>query len=236
MRAVILEDDPSDVQKLLQYFDRYTQERGQDVQTFCYNSPISFLTDYRSQYDLLVLDIQMPDMTGMQVAEKIRLVDEQAMIVFITSLAQYAIAGYRVRALDYILKPVSYFDFTYMMDKAFTQLQSRAQKSVVVNSKLGTTRIPVSSILYAEVQNHRLSIHTSKESVEAWCSLSALEEQLPDGMFARINAGITVNLNAVLSVVNDAVLLPGVSLPLSRRRKKDFCENLARYFGGIGHE
>lgn len=235
MRAAILEDDPSAAQRVVQYFERYAQEKKQTIQTSYFQTPGSFLAEYKSQYDLILLDIQMPGMNGMRVAEMIRNTDEKVLMVFITRLSQYAIEGYKVRALDYILKPVSYFDFSYMLDRAFQQLQSQERLSIVVNNKWGSSRILVSSIRYIEVQNHKLFIHTAEETIEAWGALTTLENELPPGMFSRVNAGVSVNLNAVVSVTGESVVLTGETIPLSRRKKKDFCENLARYFGGKGY-
>ena len=235
MNVVIVEDDVLASNMLVSFFTDYTIEKGREIKIDCYNSPHQFLEEFKSQYDLVLLDIQMPGLSGIQVAEKIRQTDENIIIVFITEIAQYAIAGYKVRAMDYILKPVSFYDFSYMVDNAFKILKSREQKSIVVTSKQCLVKILISSIYFIEVQNHKLYIHTNSETYETWASLSSIESELPQEMFSRINSGVTVNLNHVLSVNNDSVILPCGELPLSRRRKKEFCSNLARYFGGTLH-
>ena len=235
MNVVIVEDDVFASNMLVSFFTDYTIEKGREVKIDCYNSPQQFLDEFKSQYDLVLLDIQMPGLSGIQVAEKIRQTDENIIIVFITEIAQYAIAGYKVRAMDYILKPVSFYDFSYMVDNAFKIIKSREQKSIVVTSKQCLVKILISSIYFIEVQNHKLYIHTNSETYETWASLSSIESELPQEMFSRINSGVTVNLNHVLSVNNDSVILPCGELPLSRRRKKEFCSNLARYFGGTLH-
>ena len=124
LRAAILEDDPSAVQRVRQFVSKYAQEKEQLIEVVHFPTPSSFFAEFKSQYDLILLDIQMPEMNGMKAAEKIRLSDQRVLLVFITRLSQFALEGYKVHALDYLLKPVSYFDLSYMLDKAFQQLQS----------------------------------------------------------------------------------------------------------------
>jgi DNA-binding LytR/AlgR family response regulator len=136
-----------------------------------------------------------------------------------------------VEALDFILKPISYFEFSNMMDKVVKTLQQREFDSLIVCTNRETRRIRVAQVAYIEVQRHKLFYHLQDEVLEAWGSLAALEESLPDKMFSRINSGTIVNLNHVLSVREDEVVLSKETLPLSRRRKKEFLSDLAHYFG-----
>ena len=236
MNVVIVEDDVFASNMLVSFFTDYTIEKGREVKIDCYNSPQQFLDEFKSQYDLVLLDIQMPGLSGIQVAEKIRQTDENIIIVFIT-LASIIIPMFWPYSYDSMLgmtpgKPV---DNSFKVDNAFKIIKSREQKSIVVTSKQCLVKILISSIYFIEVQNHKLYIHTNSETYETWASLSSIESELPQEMFSRINSGVTVNLNHVLSVNNDSVILPCGELPLSRRRKKEFCSNLARYFGGTLH-
>ncbi|MCD7856293.1 MAG: LytTR family DNA-binding domain-containing protein [Clostridiales bacterium] len=232
MRTAIVEDERPAAERLGQYCANYEAETGRHIVTDTFADPAAFLEQYSPAYDLVLLDIQMPGMNGMRLAERLREMDSKVLIVFVTNMAQYAVQGYQVAALDFILKPISYFQFSRMMDRAFRCLEQRNPASLIVTSKRDTYRIPVADICYIESQNHKLLIHREGGVLEAWTALSAVEESLPPRQFSRVNAGMLVNLGKVAGVQRDNVqLLSGEELPIARRRKKEFCANLAYYYG-----
>ena len=234
MRIAIVEDQQDEIARLERYLERLRQEVSLSLETDAFQDPVQFLESYRLNYDLILLDIRMPGMTGMEVAQRIRQKDTGVEIVFITSLAQYAIDGYRVQALDYLLKPVTYFEFRRAMDRALKKAESNKEESILLQVDRQPKRVTVSDILYLESADHKLSVHLAGgDSMTCWCTLSALLEQLPQGQFSRINSGTAVNLQAVDGLRGDDVrLINGVTLPVSRRQKKLFCTELAAYFGG----
>ena len=101
------------------------------------------------------MDIQMPGMTGMEAAKRIRKVDPDVMILFITSLTQYAIAGYAVNAFDYIVKPLRHASFFAKIARVFRALdRSRSDAALTISAKEEKRRVPIRDILYIEVNNH----------------------------------------------------------------------------------
>lgn len=236
MNVAIVEDDSQAAETLKRYFSNYAEQHQQKINVITYGDPVEFLSCYRANFDVLVLDIQMPGINGMRLAERIRSQDAEVIIVFVTSMAKYAVDGYKVGAIDFLLKPVSYFEFSKMLDKVLRGLARRELPSVMVNMKREIRRLPAASIHYIEVQDHRLYIHMDDgDVVEAWMSLAQIERVLPAAMFSKINVGVLVNLNAILGVRNEQVILPNAALPLSRRRKKELCKELAFYFGENSH-
>lgn len=232
MRTAIVEDERPATERLKQYCAAYGAEKRKRIATDTFSDPAAFLEQYSASYDLVLLDIQMPGMNGMRLAERLREMDSEVLIVFVTNMAQYAVQGYQVAALDFILKPISYFQFSRMMDRAFRCLEQRNPASLIVTSKRDTHRIPVADICYIESQNHKLLIHKEDGVLEAWMALSTVEESLPPHQFSRVNAGMLVNLGKVAGVQRDNVqLLSGEELPIARRRKKEFCADLAYYYG-----
>ena len=119
VRIGILEDEAAYSERLQTYLKQYQTENPDfSYTTAVYTTGIALLTKFASQFDLLFLDIQLPDMTGIEVARRIREKDESVMILFTTNYSQYAIDGYSVRAFDYMLKPLSYQPFSSKLSRA----------------------------------------------------------------------------------------------------------------------
>ena len=129
LRAAIVEDEPVYAQLLESYFTRWCADKGITGSVSVFTNPILFLDPYRAEYQVVFMDIQMPHMNGMEVARKLRALDANVLLIFVTSLAQYAIQGYEVRAFDYVLKPLSYPDFMMKMSRVEHQMQMNRRLS-----------------------------------------------------------------------------------------------------------
>ena len=112
-RIGIAEDDPSFQKTISEYIERYKKETNIDIQASFFQDGNDLVFKYEPIYDVLLLDIVMPKMKGMDAAREIRKRDQRVLIIFITNMAQYAINGYEVGALDFVLKPIKYFSFSY---------------------------------------------------------------------------------------------------------------------------
>ena len=117
------------------------------------------MTDYRPRYDLVFLDIQMPDLDGMTVSRKIRQVDDQIPIVFITNMSSMAVQGYSVDALDFIIKPIRYGAFEAMMRRAVKRIGT-AKRHLMLKTPDGLVRLQLEDIVYLEVRDHQVSYST----------------------------------------------------------------------------
>lgn len=117
MRIAIVEDEKAYRNTLLEYLRQFQEESGMDIEVKEYENGNLIMWDYRPYYDAVFMDIEMPGMDGMEAARCIRKVDEQVIIVFITNVARYAVQGYEVGALDFIVKPVTYTSFKMKMQK-----------------------------------------------------------------------------------------------------------------------
>ena len=125
IRIAIVEDDRVYAGTLQEYLCRYEKESGEIIQSTLFEDGEDIAVGYRAEYDIILMDIEMQFMDGMSAAETIRKVDEEVTIIFITNMAQYAIRGYSVNALDYVLKPVSYFAFSQRLDRAVSRLRKK---------------------------------------------------------------------------------------------------------------
>ena len=187
--------------------------------------------DYHSQFDIILMDVEMRFMDGMTAAEMIRQTDKDVVIIFITNMPQYAIRGYAVEALDYILKPVSYFAFSQRLARAISRMKKREQKALIVPIKGGNIRLDASSIFYIESQGHDIIYHTSSGEHISSGTMKELEETLTPLHFFRGSKWYLINLQQVEGFENgNATLKNGKVIPLSRGRKKEFMEALAQYW------
>ena len=124
----IVEDEDSCAKQMEEYLARYADESGEVFETVRFCDGDEILENYRAQYDIILMDVQMKFMDGMTAAEEIRKVDPEVVIIFITNMAQYAIRGYAVDALDYVLKPVSYVAFSQRLERATGRMKRRARR------------------------------------------------------------------------------------------------------------
>lgn len=228
MRTAIVEDMAENTEILQNYLQRYGEETGTPMQITSFQNGMDFITDYHPIWDLILLDIEMPLMNGMETARKIRQMDPDVLIIFITCMAQYAIEGYSVRALDYILKPVHYYSFSSKLDQVREILSARQKKKILINTRNGQIRLSPEHLLYVEVQDHTLCYHTQQEPLYATGnqSLSRLAEELSDCGFARCHQAFLVNLQYVVRYDKNTVCLSSATLPMSRTYYKPFTQAL----------
>ena len=234
MKVVILEDDAVQAGQINGYLAQYQQQHdGFQVMAKTYSTGRRLLEEYSPDTDLLLLDIQLPDMLGIDVARQIRQRDSRVMIIFVTNLAQYAIEGYSVQAFDYVLKPVNAFSFGKKLERAIRVL-SHAENDLKleIRSKNGSRWIAANTVAYIEVRSHEVCIHTGQESIRQWGTLAQYETQLKPLHFIRCNASFLVNPKYVRTVVRDQAEVAGDLLPISRTFRKDFLNTLAQYKGG----
>lgn len=234
LKIMILEDEKAQSDKLMQYLSNYRNEHSEFAYVAeIYDRGIPFLEAYKCDADLIFLDIRVPDLPGMDVAKRIRQVDQDVMIVFVTNLTQYAIEGYSVEAFDYILKPIQYASFSAKLDRALRMLSYREPEiSLTFREKEGGKRIPAGTITYVEVCAHDLLFHTGNGAIKQWGTLSKYEALLKSAHFARCHTSYLVNLKFVRSIRKDSVDVAGVLLPISRPRRKEFLTAFAQYKGG----
>ncbi|MBO6285529.1 MAG: response regulator, partial [Bacilli bacterium] len=145
-RIAIVENEPADAEKLHALLDRYFQEVKESFSIDTYGNAFDFIED-APKYNLVFMDIEMPGITGMEASFKIRESNESLpLIIFVTNMAQFAIDGYKVSALDFCLKPITYEDLFIPMEKARSILQLGKERYYIVKTKTELIKIPVSKI------------------------------------------------------------------------------------------
>lgn len=221
-RIAIVEDEAAVREQLAGYVQRYTRQYGTPFEVTEFADGMEILEDYRPQFDIIFLDVEMKHLDG------------GVLIVFITNMAQYAIRGYAVGALDYVLKPVPYFAFSQQLQKALGQLKKRERHYLAVAVDGGMRRLDAAEIYYLESEGHKVHFYTEKEDFVVPGTLKNYEEKLVGRAFARCNSGYLVNLAQVSGVQQDMVQVGPYTLQISRPRRKAFMAGLADYIGGAG--
>ena len=118
MKIAIVDDEKKATGLIKKYIDQFTVEYHFEIQVSVFHNPQDFLEKYTKDYDLVFLDVEMAGINGIETAKELRRVDGNVVLMFITNMAQYAIHGYEVEAVDYVLKPLSYADFSMKLQKA----------------------------------------------------------------------------------------------------------------------
>lgn len=227
----VVEDNPEDIDTFRQYLSQYQDEHGSEFQISYYQNGADFLEHYQTDTDIVFMDIEMPVMNGMETAHALRKLDSQVVLVFVTSLAQYAIQGYMVRALDYVVKPVSYAHFSVKMNRILQNLPMRDDWHIIP-TKDGNIRIAYSRIYYVESNNHQIIFHTAEGTFQYRATLQSIEQAMRGHGFSRPNNSFLVNLFHVQAVRNDCLTIRGIEMSIGRSRRNSFLNDFSAYLGG----
>ena len=227
-RIAIVEDDRDFAEKLIGYLEEYGKEHNIVFQARYFQDGEDIAENYRSGFDLILMDIQMRFMSGMEAARKIRETDTEVLIVFITNEAQFAIEGYSVRAFDYLLKPLPYSVFSAKMDRIMTQMKQTTEDYLLLPLSDGAQRVDIRRILYVESRGHTMEIHTKDGVVRTNLKMGSLEEKLAERNFFRCHKGYLVNLEQVEKLEEYDCIIGTERIPVSRRRKTELLEALTR--------
>lgn len=172
------------------------------------------------------------DLPGWYVSsEEIRRADPEVLIIFITNSPQYAIKGYAVQALDYILKPLSYYAFCQRMNHVRELLGRRQKHFLTVPCAGGVQKLDVSDIYYVEICDHDLLFHTKQGEVHSTGSMRDVEQKLPPENFFRSSKAYLVNLEHVDGIQDEDAIVNGDRVQISRAKRKAFLAALNHYMG-----
>lgn len=228
----IVEDEDLAAQALIDHIKQYEAQTGQRFHIFRFSNGADFLKDYRAVYAVVFLDVQMPKMNGLETALQLRRCDKNASIIFITNLVQYALKGYEVDAVSYLIKPVSYYDFSMKFKKALDIYLLNEDRSFTVNTPGGLCRISTDKLMYVEIMNHRLFYHLIDDVIEMTGVLSGVEQQLNRFGFLRCNKCYLVNPKFIVKVKSSTVQVGDNLLQISRPRRAAFLAELANWYAG----
>ena len=209
IRIAMVEDEAAVREQLMGYVQRYTRQYGTEFSVTEFADGVDILENYRPVYDIVFLDVEMKHLDGMETAR-------------------------RIRALDYVLKPVPYFAFSQQLQKAVEKVSRHARHYLAVPVEGGLRRLDTVQIYYLESEGHRVHFYTEDGEFTAPGALKTFEEKLSACPFARCNSGYLVNLAQVRGVQQGVVEVGPYELQVSRPKRKSFLAALADHIGGEG--
>jgi len=224
----VVEDDAPTRNRMLAHLARYQETSGESFTVSSFADGRDLLASFRSNFDIVFMDIEMEHVDGMSAARRIRETDDQAIIVFVTNAPQYAIAGYEVGALSYLVKPVSYGAFALEIRRCLDRLARRKRREVMFVVDGEHLRLDTRDILYLESDKHRVTVHTLTGDHSVVGSLRSFVDMMTPAGFHRCNSGFLVNLRHVTGVhQNICRMRGGGELIISRPRRSGFLTALA---------
>ena len=233
VNVTVVEDNASDAAVLADMLAKYSAENGVKFRVTTYGDAYGFLENYRAGTDIIFMDIELPGLNGMDAAKKLREADPGVTLMFVTNMAQFAVNGYEVDALDFIVKPIIYAQFRLKLGRALNRIGLADDVALPVKTTDGFVSVSASRLKYVEVMGHKLIYHTTDGNVESSGSLYKIESLLSKAHFVRCNSCYLVNLRYVRSINKLTTVVGGDELKISYARRKEYRAAVAAYLGGL---
>lgn len=197
-----------------------------------FSTGTAFLGSYSQDYDIVFMDIEMPGMDGMECARALRKMDTSVVLIFVTNLAQFAITGYEVEALDFILKPINKYSFAMKVKRAVARTSKRHDEFIAVKTEGETRSVRIASIKYLEVTGHYVVYHTTEGDVTEYITLKDVYGKINRSYFVYASRSFLVNLRYVTAVNRETVSLGEDEVLISRPQRRAFLAAVSDYMGG----
>ena len=223
-RCIVADDEPLAVELLRSYVQR--DERLQLVGAFT-DARAAMATLQQGGVDLAILDIQMPELSGIEIA---RAADEMGVrVMFITAYREYALDGFRVHAADYLLKPVSRNEFAEAIDRICSR-QSAPVQYLTVRSDYRQLRLPFNEILYVEGLKDYVKIYTedSPTCILSLMNMKTIEQHLPADRFIRVHRSFIVQKSKIREIERNRIIFGDVYIPIGDSYRQAFQDFIQR--------
>nr|WP_297873982.1 LytTR family DNA-binding domain-containing protein [uncultured Blautia sp.] len=232
IHIAICDDEKDFVAYLTGLLDQYATETGEEIKVTAYYDGMELIEKYDTTIDLIFLDIRMRLVNGLRTAERIRQMDTKVGIIFLTTLTQYGLEGYKYQATNYIIKPIKYARLKEEMKQWLERHRQDDSPFIVVVNDAGKFKVFLKSLRFSETFNRNLLLHTDQENIICYKKMKELEAELVQHGFVRCHSGYLVNLFYVKRIEKlDIILTTGERVPISQPKRKEFMERLADYWG-----
>lgn len=223
MRIAVCDDDGPEISRIRKLIAEYQMSRKESIDCHYYTNSIDFLSELKGgEYDIVLLNVRMPAIGGMQAAQELRELDKNVRLVFVSASAEYAVESYSVGAYYYLLKPIEEGPFFSLLDKIRGELSTQIEQGFILKSREEVVWIAFARLAYVEVIDKTLYFHLSEGTVrEVNAALVDFERKLlsrPE--FLKTHRSYLVNLSYIQAAENDCVVMKnGYRVPVSRRRR-----------------
>lgn len=234
IRVAVCDDEKLSTTCLELSLKKYGKEAGENFEISTYADGQALINHFKNQFDIILLDILMPVMNGLETAEYIRKRDDKVIIIFITSVDRFLSEGYTWNIFNYIVKPVQYTKFKETISRAVSRMQEIPQAFIMIKNDNGLFKIYINEIRYIETYGRKLKIHRGNDEVLCYKKMKELEEILRPYDFFRCHSGYLVNLSYVLELAgSEAVLSSNDRIPVSQNRRRGMRNSLKGYAGQV---
>ena len=236
VKIAIVDDETSFQNDLKKHLNHFSKDTKVVFEITSFSNGEEFLNNFKdNQFDIVFMDINIPGRNGLEISKDLRKIDKQVILIFLTNLAQYAIKGYEVDALDYVLKPITFSVFLMKMQRAIQKLEDyKPNFKITFSYQDQKVILDISKVKYFEVKGHKLTIHSTENNYQTYdYSLKDIEDLFIKNnitFFSRINNYLLINLNYVTSINKSSVYLNEEELPISRSKKTNFIEQLSNFY------
>lgn len=225
MNIAVCEDQIAQTNLLINQIKDWTKANGINISIDNFETAESFLfqwSDY-NKYDIIFLDIKLNKMSGIELSNIIREKNKNVDIVFVTGFFKYALHGYKVGALQYLMKPINKEDLYFCLDKTLERINNNDKKTIlIIETAKKTIKLGYDEIYYCIMFSPYIDIHTSSEKLTLRKKISDMEEILPSKYFVRCHRSYIVNVKHIKSITkNDVLLENGNIIPISRGKYKE---------------
>mgnify|MGYP001580935939 CR=1 FL=1 len=221
IKIAICEDEKDQQELLKEHIYQIFKELSIKYKLEIFNSGEELLENYSNDTDVILLDIQMGQINGMDTARKIRTLDNKVEIIFITSLIEYALDGYEVRAYRYLIKPVKYENLKENIINCIKEIDIK-NKYIIVKEQGNLMKLDINEITYVEVQKETITIHTLNKVYKINGTMTNIEKEIDCSRFFRCHKSFLVNLEHVKSIKQYVLVLENSEeVPVSRYRFKE---------------
>ena len=233
MEIAICDDEKLQLELLKKYCTIWLSNNGIQAKITTYSSSEAFLFEYEDckKFDILLLDIQMKELNGIDLAKKLREIGDNVSIIFITGVKDYVFEGYNVQAIDYILKPVDEKKFEVALNRAYKNTQ-KIDPFIVVQIDNELIKLKEKDIQYIESIRHNTFFYTTNGTYQVKKGISAVENELTEKFFYKCHRSYIINILHIDSISKNDVKINNTIIPIARGKWDDLNKAFLNFYRG----